>query len=271
MRGRSVSRLQARLVTASALVGVSVLAAATPVAAASTVTRVEAQITFTAASGDENDVSMTLAAGMYTITDAGAPITPGAGCSALDANTVTCASDGVTVIVAALGDRNESLTNGTPTASVTYGGPGHDRLFGGSGPDELSGGDGEDELRGLQGADLLDGGRHADLLDGGDGADDVRGNRGRDTASYEGRLASVRASLDNKPNDGGFGEHDNVRRDVEHIIGGSGPDTLIGNAQPNDLLGLGGRTCSMAEGARIGCSAGRAGTRSWPPGTPPGT
>lgn len=113
-------------------------------------------------------------------------------------------------------------------------------FIGSSGDDDLRGGLDRDKLFGLGGDDLLIGNDGSDDLSGGDdrdtilaaalpdGDDLVFGGDGVDTMSYEGRNAGfgVQVTLDDDFNDGSDGEFDNVRRDVENVVGGSGPDTL---------------------------------------------
>jgi hypothetical protein len=57
--------------------------------------------------------------------------------------------------------------------------------------------------------------------------------------SYAGH-AAVTVSLDDLPNDGSPNESDNLRSDVEKVIGSSFDDTLTGNDGPNTLDGAGG-------------------------------
>src|SRR4051794_18556790 len=110
---------------------------------------------------------------------------------------------------------------------------------------------GNDTLIGTPVDDRLYGGSGNDLLDGGSGADRLQGDSGFDTADYSSRTASVRVTLDNVANDGeSFGDAvrasstiapaDNVRADVEAVLGGSAGDYLEGNPFANKLVGNGG-------------------------------
>lgn len=133
---------------------------------------------------------------------------------------------------------------------------GTDDLRGGCAADDLLGGDGRDALTGGDGGDALDGGADADELEGGAGADTLLGGDGRDklvpglgadavisggasidTVSYEERVVGVSVSIGATADDGEAGESDNVAADVENIIGGSGNDTLAGDADSNDIEG----------------------------------
>lgn len=129
-------------------------------------------------------------------------------------------------------------------------GSGQDTLIGNDGRNVLDGGDGSDNLIGLggndvladsgtdAGADHLDGGAGDDLLSAGRGPDTYVGGDGEDTVTdYAGRAFGVKVTLDDVADDGAPGEGDNVRSDVEDVIGSSGADTLIGNAADNQLDG----------------------------------
>ena len=122
------------------------------------------------------------------------------------------------------------LASGAVALAITrIGGEGNDALVGTSGPDSLYGRGGNDRLNGAGGNDDLD---------GGGGADDIRGGAGsNDAVSYAGSFAGVTVTLDNKANDGAFGEGDNVHSDVEDIYGSPGNDTLIGNRGANTIDG----------------------------------
>ena len=90
---------------------------------------------------------------------------------------------------------------------------------------------------------------------GADGADFFEGSVGIDTASYVGRRSSVNVSIDNIANDGSPREGDNIRLDVENVLGGSGNDTLRANqfqAEPNVLSGgPGGDSLSVTDAPHL--------------------
>jgi Ca2+-binding RTX toxin-like protein len=136
-------------------------------------------------------------------------------------------------IDARLGGGNDTFTSHTVDKPTTvYGDGGNDQITTGRGDDQLFGGDGNDRLTTLGGRNTLNGGLGNDYLIGGDGADDFIGGPGIDTVSYEGVVRPLRITLDNLPNDGGIGstpsatEGDNVRFDIEVVIGGSGDDFI---------------------------------------------
>src|SRR5207237_227207 len=94
--------------------------------------------------------------------------------------------------------------------------------------EEIRAGASEQAVVGGPGDDSLLGGARADLFVGGDGID---------TASYAGRIAGISVTLDDVANDGAPGEGDNVRHDIENVIGGGGADTLVANGAANVLNG----------------------------------
>jgi Ca2+-binding RTX toxin-like protein len=127
------------------------------------------------------------------------------------------------------------------------GGTGADTLVAGSTGSELIGAAGDDSLVGGAGADRLLGDREAgdpgsgnDTLDGGAGADTMRGGDGIDTATYASRAHPVTVTLDDVAGDGEAGENDNVRSDIENVVGGARDDVLAGSATANVLVGGGG-------------------------------
>ena len=110
------------------------------------------------------------------------------------------------------------------------------------GSDTLNGQGGDDRLLGGSGADILNGGSGDDALEGGAGADTLAGGGDEDVADYKARSSSVTIALDGQPgsgntDDGPPGVRDTVYTDVEDIWGGSGNDTLVGNASDNVIDG----------------------------------
>ena len=136
------------------------------------------------------------------------------------------------------GAGNDTLT-GSPQANTLTGGAGDDLLIGYQGNDVLHGGDGNDTLRGAADNDIMFGGAGDDTLFPGDGTDDLSGGAGTDTADYS-YFEDVWVSLDGVADDGPRGKGDNVRADVENILGGPGNDVLYGSPEANVLTGNGG-------------------------------
>jgi len=118
---------------------------------------------------------------------------------------------------------------------------GQNELVGSSGDDTLLGGG---KLSGGLGNDLLDGGSSDDILDGGFGRDIIDGGAAgirpgerHDRVIYGDRDGAVRVDLNRTDaSQGAPGEGDTIR-DVEDIVGGSGNDILIGNAEGNTIDG----------------------------------
>lgn len=138
------------------------------------------------------------------------------------------------------GAGDDNLTGGSARDSVR-GGSGNDQLSGNSGNDSLSGGDGTDLLDGGSGDDSESGGNGDDTLREGsapNGADDLSGDSGNDTVDYGSRPAPVNVTIDDQPFDGDrrSNERDNVRSNVERVLGGAGSDALIGRDGPADTL-----------------------------------
>jgi Ca2+-binding RTX toxin-like protein len=130
-------------------------------------------------------------------------------------------ADNVTgILVNAVGG-NDSVTiaAGITKPATINGGSGNDTLTGGNGNDSLFGGDGDDTLAGRSGADALAGGN------------------GTDTATYAAYTGAVTVTLNDVADDGLPGELDNVRTDVENVIGGIGNDILVGSGAANVLSG----------------------------------
>ena len=175
-------------------------------------------------------------------------------------------------------DSVETVVGSAATDEMT--GNGNANTFEGrAGGDELTGNGGDDVLKGEGGTDTLDGGAGADDLHGGPSGDDMRGgadsdeffeeatstgdendliggfsgapgssspsDTGVDTVSYTARSTRVTVNLtpanDTAPaGEGGTGEADDVRSDIEHVITGTGGDVLTGNDKANNFTASGG-------------------------------
>ena len=146
------------------------------------------------------------------------------------------------------GDGNDVISAG-PLDNVVFAGGGDDQVHGEAGNDDLEGDDGQDVLSGDRGNDRVSGDRGPDQLLGGAGDDllnadsfetspDVfSGGKGLDQVDYSGASDDLKIDLDNKADDGIAGEGDNVRSDVEDVIGGDGNDRIAGSARANELEG----------------------------------
>jgi Ca2+-binding RTX toxin-like protein len=119
--------------------------------------------------------------------------------------------------------------------------PDVENLQGGQGNDTLTGSSAGNLLQGLGGDDTLSGGAGDDTFDGGPGADSIWGGAGaHDVADYSARTNPVTATIDDQPDDGEDGEHDNLHTDLEGIDGGSASDWLGGGPGSDTLNGNGG-------------------------------
>ncbi|RDI60779.1 calcium-binding protein [Microvirga subterranea] len=117
----------------------------------------------------------------------------------------------------------------------------NDTLTGGTGPEWLEGNDGADTISLNSGNDTALGGRGDDTLLGGDGndnlaggagADSIDGGTGIDTANYTDFAIALTVDLA-----AGTSSDGDILNNIENIAGGSGADTLIGNALANTFSG----------------------------------
>ena len=207
--------------------------------------------------------------------DAGAPVSAGSGCAAIDPNTVRCSAGlGLPAIAIDAGDGDDTLAATEANINMTaFGGDGADRL---TGAGTLSGGPGNDVLTSVDfgpcskqeycgetliggpGDDVLHGGGGNDGLIGDGGNDVLDGGPGGDTASYSGSTTAVRVDLAAGTADGAGGERDRLTG-VENVIGGAGDDALRGDDEPNLLVGGAGddRVDGRGGNDRLGPDTGR--------------
>jgi Ca2+-binding RTX toxin-like protein len=152
---------------------------------------------------------------------------------------------GVTVDLNNLPDDGQAseLDNVRDDIETVIGGSAGDILVGNTRNNRLDGRNGNDSLIGNDGNDALLGGEGNDTLEGGDGNDDMSGGAGIDSVSYANYMPpnmstdGVEVTLDDTPDDGGQGETDNVRGDVEIVTGSDFDDSIEGNEFEQTLLG----------------------------------
>lgn len=233
--------------------GVALLAAPPLAAANTTVSLVGGTLTIVG-TDDDDDISLGAAGSNSlgpTTRVSGRDMVAGAGCQGFGdpegpANTgsVFCPTDDILRIQVDLGAGDDEFDNSLDLDGTIDGGAGDDEIDGGRGAVTITGGDDDDEitLGGSDGPNVVDGGPGDDviLIGGSTAADDVRGGSGLDTVSYAGHPGGVTVTLDDLADDGRPGEGDNIRADVESVIGSNLGDTLIGNDGPNTLDGAGG-------------------------------
>jgi hypothetical protein len=168
----------------------------------------------------------------------------------------SCLRRGTDALLLTLGDGNDRLAF-TRLAFLALP-PGLDKL-----PIEAQGGPGSDvldasgltvgsaRLLGEEGGDFLTAGIDSGDVElvGGPGPDTLTGGPGEETASYEDHAAGVIVTLDDIANDGSASDElagvlrsprDNVKPDVEGLIGSAANDTLTGGAGDETIEGLGG-------------------------------
>jgi Ca2+-binding RTX toxin-like protein len=148
-------------------------------------------------------------------------------------------SDGRDTLSGGLGTDTVSYASRTGAVRVDIDGTADDGAAGGAEADNVM--TDVEKLIGGSGWDTLIGDADSNTIDGGLGGDTIDGGGGRDTVSYATRSGGVRVILDLQRNDGTkpSGESDYVMRTVENVIGGFGPDELVGNELNNTLTGGG--------------------------------
>ena len=200
-------------------------------------------ISYRAANGERNDVTVSQEGSSVVFHDAGAPVEVD-GCDRIDEHTARCTSPRADDVNAGIGvgDLNDRVRNVNAWVGVD-GGTGKDTLSAGMHASTLVGGGGTDVVIGSPYDDVLVGGAGPDRIEGGEGddflagdghfifatraADVVDGGPGIDVASYRGRVAGVHVDLRRAGGQGARGEGD-VLTGIEGLEGGGGPDRLIG-------------------------------------------
>jgi hemolysin type calcium-binding protein len=210
------ARLKRLEITIAGLAVAAALAGPAP-ASGSTAGVLTGALSYTANTGEVNNVTVIQNGLFHRVSDSGADITPGLGCISVLPKIVDCL--GVASLGLDLGDGNDTVQVLVSTISSISGGAGSDVLIGNGGIDTLNGGEGDDVLDGATGADFLNGGN------------------GTDTVSYASRSSSVTADPDGLADDGELLELDTVASDVEKLIGGSAGDTLTGSSGDSVLTG----------------------------------
>ena len=132
------------------------------------------RVFYVAVPGEVNNLAVSLSGTDHVVTDSGATVDAGPGCSA-SGNTATCPAPGIIGLTVSGGDGADSLTNNTSTPSTLSGGDGNDSLEGGFANDTLRGNQGVDSLSGRAGDDFIDvRGDRSDIVTCGTGNDTVR-------------------------------------------------------------------------------------------------
>lgn len=174
-------------------------------------------VSYTADPGERNDVRLVRRESSLAVSDSGASIRAGAGCTGGGSHLVTCVfANPVARIRVDAGDGADrvdasALDNGT--RAIVDGGTGNDTLIGSA---------------------------FEDTLIGGSGNDTIDGGGGTDTTSFDDRRrARLHVDLRAGTATAAGGERDTLAG-IENLRGGSGDDVLIGDGGANDLTGGGG-------------------------------
>lgn len=153
------------------------------------------EVTFRAARGEPNELSIRPNPDGVRIVDAGAGIEPRAFCTAVDANAAQCGPQPAAGLIATArtGDGADSAfadigsvflgrgdDHGIAEGASLYGGPGNDRLLSATSGNSLAGGAGRDYLTGTNADELLIGGSGKDRLVARGGMDHIEGGPGAD-------------------------------------------------------------------------------------------
>ena len=223
-------------------------------------------VTFQAARGERNDVTVTNANGALRFHDDANRVRARGDCDQVDRHTAICPST-EDIAQIRLGDRNDSAA--VESLVTVLGGNGNDVLRGSAGDDRLNGERGNDTLHGLGRGDDLTGGPGRDRVFGGSGDDELfdgetdaqaaadlyRGGSSRDTRFQADMGDTIDYSKRRRPLDidlsrsrVNFGAERDVVRGLESIVGGSGPDRLSGDGDDNWLDGNGGGDLIRARG-----------------------
>ena len=184
----------------------------------------------------------------------GQDMVAGAGCQGFgqangpaNDNSVFCPTNNFQRISATLGGGEDEFAAGNALPMTVDAGPGEDEVTTGPGPDVVLGGPDDDVLD----LDTNNSAGTSSEVDGGPDDDElkigrdsratlVRGGEGRDTATYRFASGARTVTIDNVANDGGSGEGDDIRTDVEVVIGTGFADTFTGSGNGETLDGAGG-------------------------------
>ena len=187
-----------------------------------------------------------------------------------------CEGDDIRRTVESIGGGlgNDTLV-GDSGVNEMFGRAGDDVMNAGGGDDGLLvGGEGRDVIRAGAGNDgQIEGSEDEDRMFGGAGDDSffstfltddpdvLDGGTGIDLVDYADADEGVRVTLDGRANDGVPDENDNVRADIEDIIGTPDDDVLIGSGRPNEIDGGEGNDRLVGKGSLDGLTGGRGNDR----------
>jgi Ca2+-binding RTX toxin-like protein len=114
--------------------------------------------------------------------------------------------------------------------------------------ENLTGGSGSDKLTGDSVANVLAGGSGNDILKGGAGSDTIEGGDGSDTADFSDKTIALTITLNSSSTSVRIGNETDTLVSIENLIGGSGNDTITGDASTNILNGGSGNDVLISGG-----------------------
>ncbi len=114
-----------------------------------------------------------------------------------------------------------------------------ENIIGGAGNDSITGDANANILNGGAGGDSINGGAGGDSINGGAGDDILNGGDGNDTLDYSDKTASIAITLNGATQTtmSLAGTAEDILVNFENIIGGSGNDSITGDANNNILNG----------------------------------
>jgi Ca2+-binding RTX toxin-like protein len=220
-----------------------------------------------AARGEANRLSVARgAAGELQVTDVGAWLRAGPGCTAVGTQQVECPTSSPFLTAFVFAENGDDTVSSSVAVNVD-GGSGDDRLAGSPAADALYGGKGRDVLRGADGDDALQDGRlltfdapdwpgeslgshlrsrivpvraERDVFDGGAGVD---------TLGYRGRRRGIVVDLSHGERPAGAPGEGDLLRGLESIEATDGDDRLLGDEVANSLNGLAGDDLLVGRGS----------------------
>ena len=114
---RSFMSLRPALLAATA--GCVLAAVTAPAAFAGSASVTATRLSYTASPGETNNVTISLSGSDYTISDSGASVAAGPGCTAAGGK-ATCPASAINLLIVDTGDLDDTVTNTTGTASRIF-------------------------------------------------------------------------------------------------------------------------------------------------------
>lgn len=202
-----------------------------------------ATILYVGETGEANDLTVTLEGDRHTLTDLGAAVAVGRGCTRVDENRAVCTAERLAVALGDLDDRMKAphaIVRAGPGDDVVdasgelAGEEGDDLLLGGPGPDRIDLGTGRDRALGRGGDDDFEDDVRPQADSGLAGDDVIDGGAGLDRVFYS--RGAVPLLVDLAGGIGGEPSENDSLVSLEGTITTGGPGgRILGNAAKNDL------------------------------------